>query len=57
MEGHPVYDNPLPTCLILTAIVVAVSTTAVALAIIIRIHKAFGTVEEDKIMDILELND
>jgi multicomponent Na+:H+ antiporter subunit C len=57
MHGNPVYDNPLPHVLILTAIVVAVSTTAVALAIIILINKAFGTVEEDEIMDILELND
>lgn len=57
MEGNPVYDNPLPHVLILTAIVVSVSTTAVALAIIILIKKQFGTVEEDKIMEILELNE
>lgn len=50
------YDNPLPHTLILTAIVVAVSTTAVALAIIILIKKSFGTVEEDKILEIMELN-
>ncbi len=46
------YDNPLPHVLILTAIVVAVSTTAVAFALIIRIQKAFGTIEEDKIIEI-----
>jgi len=55
-EGAAVYDNPLPHVLILTAIVVAVSTTAVALAIIILIKKAFGTVEEDRIIEMLELN-
>ena len=44
------YDNPLPHCLMLTAIVVGVSTTAVALALIIRIHKSFGTMEEDGII-------
>lgn len=48
------YDNPLPHVLILTAIVVSVSTTAVAFALIIRIHKAFGTIEEDEILLIKE---
>jgi multicomponent Na+:H+ antiporter subunit C len=45
------YDNPLPHVLILTAIVVSVSTTAVAFGLIIRIHKAFGTIEEDRILE------
>ncbi len=44
------YDNPLPHTLMLTGIVVSVSTTAVALALIIRIYKAYGTIEEDKIV-------
>lgn len=44
------YDNPLPHVLILTAIVVSVSTTAVALALIIRIYKEYGTMEEDEIL-------
>ena len=35
--------------LILTAIVVGVATTAVALSLIIRINEAYGTVEEDEI--------
>jgi multicomponent Na+:H+ antiporter subunit C len=35
--------------LILTAIVVAVATTAVGLALIIRIREAYGSVEEDDI--------
>jgi len=43
------YDNPLPHVLILTAIVVSVSTTAVALALVIRIYKSFGSIEEDEI--------
>jgi multicomponent Na+:H+ antiporter subunit C len=46
-----VYDNPLPHVLILTAIVVSVSTTAVALALIINIHKEYGTIEEDMILE------
>ena len=50
-EGFTLYSNPLPSVLILTAIVVAVSTTAVALAIIVRIREAYGTVEEDEIIE------
>jgi len=44
------YDNPLPHTLMLTGIVVSISTTAVALALVIRIYKAFGTIEEDEIL-------
>ncbi len=46
-EGIKVYSNPLPHVLILTAIVVGVATTALGLAIIVRINEAFGTIEED----------
>lgn len=48
-SGSTLYSNPLPHVLILTAIVVSVSTTAVGLAIIIRIKEAYNTVEEDEI--------
>jgi multicomponent Na+:H+ antiporter subunit C len=44
--GGAVYANPLPHVLILTAIVVGVATLAVGLALVVRIHQAFGTVEE-----------
>jgi multicomponent Na+:H+ antiporter subunit C len=47
--GEAVYSNPLPHVLILTAIVVAVSTTAVALALVVRIHEAYGSIHEDDI--------
>lgn len=43
------YSNPLPHVLILTAIVVGVATTALGLALVVRIHEAYGTVEEDEI--------
>ena len=43
------YSNPLPHVLILTAIVVGVATTALALSLIVRIHRAYGTVEEEEI--------
>jgi multicomponent Na+:H+ antiporter subunit C len=46
-----VYSNPLPSVLILTAIVVAVATTAAALAIIVRIKEAYGSVDEDDILE------
>jgi multicomponent Na+:H+ antiporter subunit C len=48
-EGFSLYSNPLPSVLILTAIVVGVATTALALALIVRIHDAYGTIEEDEI--------
>jgi multicomponent Na+:H+ antiporter subunit C len=43
------YSNPLPSVLILTAIVVGVATTALALSLIVRIHEAYGTIEEDEL--------
>jgi multicomponent Na+:H+ antiporter subunit C len=46
-----VYGNPLPHVLILTAIVVAVSTTAVALSLIIRMYEEYGTIQEEKIIE------
>ncbi len=48
-DGDPVYSNPLPHVLILTAIVVGVATTALGLSLVVRIHEAYGTVEEDEI--------
>ena len=50
-DGDPVYSNPLPHVLILTAIVVGVATTALGLALIVRIKEAYGTVEEDEIQE------
>lgn len=50
-EKVPVYSNPLPHVLILTAIVVGVATTALALSLVIRIKEAYGTVEEDEFQD------
>ena len=44
------YSNPLPHVLILTAIVVGVATTALGLALIVRIRDAYGTIEEDEIV-------
>ena len=48
-EGIKVYSNPLPHVLILTAIVVGVATTALGLALVVRIKESYGTIEEDEI--------
>ena len=48
-EGAEHYANPLPHVLILTAIVVGVAVTALALSLVLRIQKAYGTIEEDQI--------
>jgi multicomponent Na+:H+ antiporter subunit C len=37
--------------LILTAIVVGVATTALGLALVVRIKEAYGTVEEDELRE------
>ena len=48
-EGFDTYANPLPSVLILTAIVVGVATTSVGLALVVRINEEYGTIEEDEI--------
>ena len=50
VEGVEIYANPLPQVLILTAIVVGVATTALGLALIVRIKEAYDTIEEDDIL-------
>ncbi len=44
------YLNPLPHVLMLTAIVVAVATLGVALALTILVYDRYGTLEEDEIL-------
>lgn len=44
------YVNPLPHVLMLTAIVVGVATTGVALALLLRIYSQYGTLEEDELL-------
>ena len=48
-EGISLYSNPLPHVLILTAIVVGIATTAVGLALAVRIKEAYGSIEEEEI--------
>ena len=56
-EGIEVYSNPLPHVLILTAIVVGVATLALGLALVVRVNEAYGTIEEDEIMDVVDRED
>ncbi|NLA31673.1 MAG: cation:proton antiporter subunit C [Methanomicrobiales archaeon] len=44
------YVNPLPHVLILTAIVVGVSVTAVGLSLIVRIHEEYGVIDEAELL-------
>jgi multicomponent Na+:H+ antiporter subunit C len=46
------YSNPLPHVLILTAIVVGVATTALGLALVLRIKASFNSIEEDEILNV-----
>ena len=50
--AEQLYSNPLPQVLILTAIVVGISTTALGLGIIVRIKEEYGSIEEHEIREI-----
>jgi multicomponent Na+:H+ antiporter subunit C len=52
--GVVVFSNPLPQVLILTAIVVGISTTALGLGIVVRIKEEYGSIEEHEIQEIDE---
>ena len=48
-EGTPEYINPIPSGLVLTGIVVSVSVTALMLALVIRLYRAYHTLNLDEI--------
>ena len=52
-EFKNVYSNPVPHVLMLTAIVVGVATTALALALVVRIREYYGTIEEEEVVDMM----
>lgn len=54
IEGAASYSNPLPHVLILTAIVVGVATTALGLALIVRVRSAFGTTDDHEAQEIAQ---
>lgn len=49
-KGVDAYINPIPTSLMLTGIVVAVSMTAFLLALTVKINEKYGTIELDEIL-------
>jgi len=51
-DKYTLYSNPLPHVLILTAIVVGVATIALGLALVVRIHESYGTIEDDDLTDL-----
>lgn len=44
------YINPIPHGLMLTAIVVSVATTGVGLALLVRIYREYGTINESELL-------
>ena len=50
------FSNPVPHVLMLTAIVVGVATTALALSLVLRINEDYGTAEEDEIDQLEEVH-
>ena len=52
LVGEGPFVNPLPHVLVLTAIVVGVSVTAVALALVVRLYDEYGTLREDVIREL-----
>lgn len=54
LKGAGAYINPVPTSLMLTGIVVAVSMTAFLLGLTIKLHEKYDTVELDEIMNMME---
>ncbi|HOD85181.1 MAG TPA: cation:proton antiporter subunit C [Methanoculleus sp.] len=49
-----IYVNPIPHVLILTAIVVGVSVTAVGLALIVRIYEEYGVIDEAGLLKVVK---
>ena len=51
------YINPVPTGLILTGIVISVSMTAVALSMIVNLHKRYNTLDFNEIIRLSKLEE
>jgi multicomponent Na+:H+ antiporter subunit C len=48
------YMNPLPHALMLTAIVVGIATTGIALAFLVALYKKYNTIEENEIIEAMK---
>ena len=44
--------NPIPQALVLTGIVIAVSTTALALSLAVKLYKKYGTLNVDEFIEV-----
>ena len=53
VEGGGPYVSPLPQVIVLTAIVVGISLTAVGLALIIRLYSEYGTLRADALREVV----
>jgi len=51
-QPEGLYINPLPSALIITGIIVAVSITAFALSLVVKIYQYYGTIDADEIAEI-----
>lgn len=49
-DAVSLYSHPLPHVVVLTAIVVGIATLALGLALVVRIHDAYGSIDEDEIL-------
>jgi len=52
LPGVEKFVNPVPSALILTGIVISVSFTAFALALVVLLYKHYGTLDSDEIIAI-----
>ncbi|TQQ81754.1 cation:proton antiporter subunit C [Halonotius roseus] len=52
-EGAGPYVSPLPQVIVLTAIVVGISLTAVGLALTIRLYSEYGTLRADALREVI----
>ena len=57
VQDTEAYINPIPTGLILTGIVISVSMTALALALIVNLHKKYDTLDFNEIIRLSRLED
>ncbi len=53
VDSTGLFVNPLPSALMLTGIVVSVSVSAFALALVVRLYKAYGTVDATEITQLI----
>ncbi|MFQ3475297.1 cation:proton antiporter subunit C [Halonotius sp. F2-221B] len=53
VEGGGPYVSPLPQVIVLTAIVVGISLTAVGLALTIRLYSEYGTLRADALREVI----